>query len=55
MSCLLTWEWEVVSLGACVHLRSNHGCGVLAPTAVGGKELLQPVTISKQDPSRGWM
>ena len=22
------------------HLRSNHGCGVQAPTAVGGKELL---------------
>ena len=38
-----------------VHLRSNHGCGVQTSTAVGRKELLQFVTVSKQDPSRGWM
>ena len=38
-----------------VHPRSNHGCDVQVPTAVGRKELLQFVTISKQDPSRGWM
>ena len=38
-----------------VHPRSNHGYGVQAPTAVGGKELLQFASISKQDPSRGWM
>ena len=50
MICLLTLGAGGSEPGSLPHNhpRSNHGCGVQAPTAVGRKELLQFVTVSKQ-------